>query len=391
MERKPDKYTVIIPAAGAGKRMKSDIPKILIKLGDRTILEHTIRAFFGFPIHEMLLPVSASVKKDVANLVKKIKSPFPVKLVDGGKERQDSIWNALRSIADDTDIVVVHDAARPFFNTDILLQAPNMLTECSGVIAAVPATYTMKQVENEIVTTTVDRAKLWQVNTPQIFKKDVLTTAYKKAYKDKYYGTDDAMLVEYAGGMIKVFRDVPENIKITTPADLLTAEMILGKNKGIAMQRIGQGYDVHRLVEGRKLILGGVEIPYEKGLDGHSDADVLVHAVMDALLGGAALGDIGKHFPDTDNKYKDIDSMFLLYGVKKILEVNGFNIVNIDATLILQAPKVAPYIEDMRKNIADKLGLELNRVSVKATTEERLGFTGRGEGVAATAIVMLEQ
>ena len=197
------------------------------------------------------------------------------------------------------------------------------------------------------------------------------------------------MLVERVGGSIAVLKDIPHNIKITTPSDLFTAEQIMGIEKGAAMQRIGQGYDVHRLVKGRKLILGGVEIPHEKGLDGHSDADVLVHAIMDAILGAAALGDIGKHFPDTDEQYKNIDSMFLLYGVRKLIEINHYNIQNIDATLILQKPKIAPYIEKMRINIADKLGLDLEQVSVKATTEEGLGFTGREEGVAATAVVLL--
>ena len=155
------------------------------------------------------------------------------------------------------------------------------------------------------------------------------------------------------------------------------------------MQRIGQGYDVHRLVEGRKLILGGVEIPHEKGLDGHSDADVLVHAIMDALLGALALGDIGKHFPDHDDQYKNINSMFLLAGVSKLLEINAYKIQNIDATLILQRPKVAKYIEMMRANIASALNVDISAVSVKATTEEGLGFTGRKEGVAAMAAVML--
>ena len=153
--------------------------------------------------------------------------------------------------------------------------------------------------------------------------------------------------------------------------------------------RIGTGYDVHKLVEGRKLIIGGVEIPYEKGLLGHSDADVLVHAVMDALLGAAALGDIGKHFPDSDPKYKGADSLMLMREVRRILSENGFEVGNVDATIIAQAPKMSPHIDSMRRNIADALGLDVSQVSVKATTEERLGFTGRGEGISAQAVALI--
>ena len=153
--------------------------------------------------------------------------------------------------------------------------------------------------------------------------------------------------------------------------------------------RIGTGYDVHKLVEGRKLIIGGVEIPYEKGLLGHSDADVLVHAVMDALLGAAALGDIGKHFPDSDPKYKGADSLMLMREVRRILSENGFEVGNVDATIIAQAPKMSPHIDTMRRNIADALGIDVSQVSVKATTEERLGFTGRGEGISAQAVALI--
>lgn len=153
--------------------------------------------------------------------------------------------------------------------------------------------------------------------------------------------------------------------------------------------RIGTGYDVHKLAEGRKLIIGGVEIPYEKGLLGHSDADVLVHAVMDALLGAAALGDIGKHFPDSDPNYKGADSLMLMREVRRILSENGFEVGNVDATIIAQAPRMSPHIDTMRRNIADALGIDVSQVSVKATTEERLGFTGRGEGISAQAVALI--
>ncbi len=389
MKRKQDKLAVIIPAAGAGKRMQTEVPKILLDLSGKPLIEHTIRRFFNSDILEMIIPVSSAIRQQVTELCERLEAPFPIRLVQGGEQRQDSIWNALKVLDTDTTIVAVHDAARPFFDLDIIQKASQLLEKHAGVIAAVPATYTMKQVNKNIVEKTLMRETLWQINTPQLFHKDVLIRAYQQAYDDGFYGTDDAMLVERLGESVCVVRDIPDNVKITTPKDLVFAEQILRNGKGVSMQRVGQGYDVHRLVEGRPLILGGVKIPHSKGLDGHSDADVLIHAIMDAILGAAALGDIGKHFPDTDAQYKNIDSMFLLYGIRKIMEVNAFTIQNIDATLILQTPKVAPHIEEMRKNIAEKLGLSISQVSVKATTEEGLGFTGREEGVAAMAIVML--
>ncbi len=372
-------------------RMGHDIPKILIPIGGKPILEHTIRGFFNVNIHEMIIPVSEPIRKQVEELCENMNAPFLIRIVNGGKQRQDSIWNALKILDKDSTTLAVHDAARPFFDSGLIQKAYTLLEKYDGVIAAVPATYTMKQVKNKIVEQTLSRDTLWQINTPQIFPKDVLIQAYENAYKNDFYGTDDAMLVEHNGGSVTVINDISNNIKITTPADLITAEQILKKNKGILMQRIGQGYDVHRLVEGRPLILGGVEIPHSRGLDGHSDADVLVHAIMDALLGALALGDIGKYFSDTDDTYKNANSMLLLEEIRQLIDKNGFKVHNIDATVILQKPKIAPYIEAMRNNISACLKIELRDVSVKATTEERLGFTGREEGVAAMAVVMLRR
>ncbi|MCK4530609.1 MAG: 2-C-methyl-D-erythritol 4-phosphate cytidylyltransferase, partial [Candidatus Marinimicrobia bacterium] len=293
------KLSVIIPAAGAGKRMKHELPKILIPIKGKTILEHTICGFFNVNILEMIIPVSEAIRPDVEELCEKLNAPFLIRVINGGEQRQDSIWNALKDLNKETTVVAVHDAARPFFDPELIDKAIPLLEKYDGAIAAIPATYTMKQIKNELVEQTLPRDTLWQINTPQVFNKDVLIAAYEKAYTDKFYGTDDAMLLERMGKKITVISDVPHNIKITSPSDLYSAERIMSKHKGISMQRIGQGYDVHRLVEGRKLILGGVDIPHKKGLDGHSDADVLVHAIMDAILGAAALGDIGKHFPDT--------------------------------------------------------------------------------------------
>ena len=220
----------------------------------------------------------------------------------------------------------------------------------------------------------VDRSEYCSVQTPQGFRKADLMEAHDKALREGIQATDDAMLVELAGFPVEVVDGDYQNIKITTREDLPIEN------------RTGIGFDVHALTEGRRLILGGVDIPFERGLDGHSDADVLVHALMDALLGAAALGDIGCHFPDTDDAYKGISSMLLLQKVRDLLSENFFSIANVDMTIMAQRPRIGPHIEAMRENIAEVLGIGKSRINIKATTTERLGFVGREEGIAAEAI-----
>ena len=232
---------------------------------------------------------------------------------------------------------------------------------------------------------TPERSTLRAVQTPQAFRAAELVRAYAAAGLGE---TDDAAVYEKAGGCVYLFEGEGTNLKLTSPEDFYAAQAILGGGK---MMRVGSGYDVHAFAEGRKLILGGVEISHEKGLAGHSDADVLIHAIMDALLGAAALGDIGKHFPDTDQAYKDIDSRKLLARVGELLAQHGYRIGNIDAVVIAQAPKLSPHISAMRQNIARSLGISEEGVSVKATTTEGLGFEGRKEGIAAQASVLIEE
>ena len=199
------------------------------------------------------------------------------------------------------------------------------------------------------------------------------------------------MLVESMGVQISVVDIGKENIKITTPEDLGYAEYVIKRRADMSEIRVGHGYDVHRFAEGRRLIIGGVDIPFEKGLLGHSDADVLLHAIMDAMLGAAALGDIGRHFPDNDEMYKGISSLLLLRKVAELIGVQGYCVNNIDATLVMQSPKISPYVDGMIDNISNTLGIERGRINVKATTEERLGFTGRLEGVSAHAVVTIKK
>ena len=226
-----------------------------------------------------------------------------------------------------------------------------------------------------------DRATLYAVQTPQCFRRARYTQALAAVTGEKArLVTDDCSLFELAGLPVRLTEGDYANYKITTKEDLQKEKTM----------RIGHGYDVHRLVEDRKLIMGGVEIPYEKGLLGHSDADVLLHAVMDAVLGAAALGDIGQHFPDNDPAYKGADSLALTREVARIIAEHGYKVGNIDATILCQRPKLAPHIPAMRRNIADAFGLPVDAVSVKATTEEHLGFTGEGLGIAAHAVALIE-
>ena len=247
---------------------------------------------------------------------------------------------------------------------------------------AVPVKDTIKVADKDgKVVTTPDRATLYAVQTPQCFDRALYLQALEAVSGEKAsLVTDDCSLFELAGLPVTLTAGDYANLKITTKEDLQKENTM----------RIGHGYDVHRLVEDRKLILGGVEVPYEKGLLGHSDADVLLHAVMDAVLGAAALGDIGQHFPDTDPAYKGADSLALTREVAKIIAAHGYKVGNIDATILCQRPKLAPHIPAMRKNIADAFGLPLDAVSVKATTEEHLGFTGEGLGIAAHAVALIE-
>ncbi len=369
------KVFVIIGAAGSGKRMGAPVPKQFLKINGKTILEETVQKFKDSSIVDDITVVAAA---EYVPLCEKLFCGGGVSVVTGGNERQDSIGNALDSLKErgvsDYDIVLVHDGVRPYCSQELIQRVAKDAAEKGAVIAAVPPKDTIRHISEG----TLDRSKLYNVQTPQGFTASILQEAYGKAKEDGFYGTDDAGLVERIGISVSVTEGENTNIKITTPEDLKMEN------------RIGTGFDVHRLTEGRKLILGGVDIPFEKGLDGHSDADVLVHALMDALLGACAMGDIGKLFPDTDDSFKGISSLKLLKKVREVLTERGFTLVNCDMTLICQRPKLAPYIDQMRQNIADVLETDVNRVSIKVTTTEKLGFAGRGEGICCEAVALLQ-
>lgn len=371
---KDRKVVAIISAAGSGKRMAASVPKQFIIQGGQTILETAVSRFTDC---EMVDKIYIVVPCDYMT---KCSAMFPgEEIVGGGAERQDSIYNAIMKITDDgfadDAIVLVHDGVRPYVNKETIERVIAKVYKCGAAIAAVPTKDTIRHIDEG----TLERRKLYNVQTPQGFSLPIIRDALISAFDDGYCGTDDAGLVERIGYKVEIVEGSDDNIKITTPSDL-RKEM-----------RTGTGFDVHQLVEGRKLILGGVEIPYEKGLLGHSDADVLTHALMDAMLGAAALGDIGQHFPDNDPAYEGISSLILLERVTSLLDDAGYALENADITVICQRPKLAAYMDDIRENLANAIDVQIGMINVKATTTEKLGFTGRGEGIAAEAVCLIKE
>ena len=305
-------------------------------------------------------------------------------IVSGGTTRQQSVYRGLMALPEDCTEVLVHDGARPLVDEPTVARVLDSVRRCGTGIAAVPMTDTVKRTDAEqYVTATLSRDGLWRMQTPQGFRKELLLRAHRQAHEDM---TDDAALVEALGEPVRLVMGSQRNIKLTTREDLAMAEALSG-----ARMRIGTGFDAHRLREGRRLVLCGVDIPYERGLDGHSDADVALHALCDALLGAAALGDIGQHFPDTDERYRGVSSLLLTEKTRDILAGAGFVPLNVDVTIVAQKPKLAPYIPEMRQNIADALRIPPEAVSVKATTTERMGYEGREEGISAQAAATVLQ
>ena len=381
------KVTVIIVAAGRGNRFGGDLPKQFLKIGNKTVLERAIEPFQDHPaVDGIIVAASEEYLEHCRRLCSRFDKTEAV--VCGGEQRQDSVFACLERVED--GLVMVHDGARPSVTQDVIDRVIDGAYNHGASVPCVPVKDTIRQMKDSggLLSATLDRSSLFCVQTPQGFHTQILKRAYEKAKTDGFVGTDDAGLVERLGEPVSITAGDYANIKITTREDL--PEQTAGRRNLNKMDmRIGSGYDVHQLTEGRKLILGGVDIPYEKGLLGHSDADVLLHALMDALLGAAALGDIGKHFPDTDERYKGISSIKLLEHVKLLISDSGYSVGNADITVIAQKPKIASYIPAMRKNIAETLGIEIERVNVKGTTTEKLGFVGRCEGIACEAVCIL--
>jgi 2-C-methyl-D-erythritol 4-phosphate cytidylyltransferase/2-C-methyl-D-erythritol 2,4-cyclodiphosphate synthase len=394
---KNHKIAAIIAAAGSSKRMGSGINKQYIKIGNQTVIVRSIMAFSEDPTFDEIIVVIREDEMDFFKTEFIGKGLFSKKIIlaSGGAERQDSVYNAIKMLGEDIDIVLIHDGARPLIGQETINQVISKTVEMGAAAPGVAVKDTIKIVDADLISETPDRSSMVSIQTPQGFKKDIIVRAFEKAFEDGYYGNDETVLLERIKEKVYIVRGDYSNIKITTMEDVAICKALLSmrnKDQGSEKEmRVGNGFDVHAFVENRKLILGGVEIPFEKGLLGHSDADVLLHAIMDALLGACGLADIGRYFPDTDEDYRGISSLLLLEKVGDLIGSEGFEIINIDAVVIAQRPKIAPYINQMIKHIAQVLKISEDRINIKGTTTEGLGFVGREEGIAVTAIVAVEK
>ena len=390
----------VIAAGGMAQRMQG-VNKQILKIDGIPVLVRSIRALAAIPeIREMVVVARPELFEQLEGWKQEYHLP-DFCLTAGGDTRQQSVLNGVGCLSEQVEYVVIHDGARPFADRQLIDRCLQSAVEHQAATAAVPVKDTIKQAADDgSIASTPDRSRLYLTQTPQIFHAQLYRRAAEQAQAEGLDFTDDCQLMEHLGHRVCLAQGDYRNIKITTPEDIVIAQAIAESMEGEAprmeqekqrmpLMRIGHGYDVHRLVEGRKLILGGVEIPWQKGLLGHSDADVLVHAVMDAILGAAALGDIGKHFPDTDPNYAGADSMLLLREVVRLVEEQGYQIGNLDCTVIAQQPKLKDLIPQMQERIAAVCKVQPNQVNVKATTEEKLGFTGTGEGMSAHCVCLL--
>lgn len=377
----------ILLAAGAGRRMALEENKIFYPLGSKSIIQWSLTHIDEVErIDEIILVVANGEEQQMADHIASIELQTEIVIVTGGKERQDSVYNGLSKVKESNHIVLVHDGARPVVTADLFNKVIDGANEYGAVTIGVPSTDTVKRVDkNGQVIETLNRSELVNIQTPQGFQKSLFVEAHHRAKEAGYIGTDDVSLVEYIDKAVHILEGDYKNIKVTTPNDIDVVKRYLGiKEKAM---RVGYGYDIHQLKEGRPCILGGVHIESSIGPDGHSDADVLIHALMDAMLGAAGLRDIGYYFPPEDDAYKGISSMLLLQHVNSLLKERHLEAYNVDIMVISETPKLKPHIEQMKVNIQSVLQIPLDRISIKATTNEMLGAIGRREGIAAQAVV----
>lgn len=376
-----DKTTAIIVCGGSAARMGLKVNKVLLPVRGLSSVQRSAVLLRPF-CREIIIVCRREDESEMRAQLMAVIKDGGFTLVYGGDTRRKSVENGLNAAQDDTEYVIVHDGARPLATPEMVKRSLDAARKCGSGICAVRCVDTIKRADdNGDVTETLDRSGVWQIQTPQSFSFPLLKRAYAE---DKSDTTDDAALIEKMGRKVRLVEGGRRNIKLTTQEDLALMEAFLP-----IKAHIGHGYDVHRLIEGRKLVLCGEEIPYEKGLLGHSDADVAVHALIDALLGAAGQYDIGRHFPDSDERYKGISSLLLLDEVMKLLASLGASVENVDITITAQRPKLFPYIDKMRANIAEHLSVNVSAVNVKATTTEGLGFEGEGLGISAAAVALL--
>jgi 2-C-methyl-D-erythritol 4-phosphate cytidylyltransferase/2-C-methyl-D-erythritol 2,4-cyclodiphosphate synthase len=379
--------TAIIAAAGRGTRFGGDTPKQFLEIGGRSVLERSVRLFLE---HHEVTDIVLALPADVASAPPAwiAGAGKPIAIAAGGARRQDSVAIAFDRVPDSAELVVVHDAARPFASPALVSRTIAAASANGAAVAALAASDTVKQAEpsSHVVVATLARDTIYLAQTPQAFRREVLAAAVALG-RSGIEATDEAMLAERAGHPVRIVEGERSNVKITTADDIDG-----GNPAGTAEQgfgRVGIGYDLHRLVQGRALILGGVEIPAPVGAVGHSDADVICHAVTDAILGAASLGDIGGHFPNTDPAWKGASSLDLLSRAVDMVRQAGFSVVSLDVVVVLESPKLGPYRDEMRTKLGRAVGIDVSRVSVKAKTNEGVDAVGRGEAIAAHAVALL--
>lgn len=413
----------IVVGAGHGRRL-GGIEKAFLSLGGRPLLVHAVAALEQAPGVDVISLVLAETSIARGRVISQECGWRKVSaIVAGGRERADSVRAGLRALTD-CEWVLIHDAARPFLTGDLICAGLVAAQVTGAATAALPVRDTLKLILEDdadgaggTVRQTVDRRALWAAQTPQVFRTSVLWAAYTAAGALASTYTDDASLVEAMGCSVRVFAGAVENMKITLPQDVAVAEALLrqrtqaasdevrasggssqvtspaatgaGAGRAQSPVRAGTGYDLHRLESGRRLVLGGVIIPWQRGLAGHSDGDVLAHAVIDALFGACGVPDIGQHFPPGDARYADADSIALLAQARQLVETAGFQPCNVDATVVCEQPRLASFVLAMRCRLAEALGLPVASVNVKAKTNEGLDATGRGEAIAAHAIILV--
>ena len=367
----------ILVAAGSGSRFGADLPKQFLRVAGQPVIRWAANALAAET--HLLQPVG-----DAAQIDSALAGLKHLPVVPGGATRQDSVRAGLEALAPhNPDIVLVHDAARPVIPAGTIASLLAALATSPGAIPAVAVADTLKRATDNTIQETIPRENLFRAQTPQAFRFHALLAAHRAGITGT---TDDAALLEAMGEKIRLVPGSDDNIKLTFPEDALRLERILGER---LIPRVGTGYDVHILQTGRKLILCGIEVPHTHGLAGHSDADVGIHALCDAIYGALAEGDIGRHFPPSNNEFKDMDSAIFLTHAASRIAARGGILANADITLICERPKIAPHAAAMMARLADILGVNPGRISDKATTTEKLGFTGRGEGIAAQAVATI--
>ncbi len=381
------KYDAIILLAGKGERFASEINKVYYRIYNKPVFKYSLEVFLNDDDCKKVILV---YNKDDKEFLESYLTESNVKIIlcQGGNERYLSVKEGLKYVTEEN--VLVHDGARPVIDINLIQSIKNELAFSKAVAPGLPITDTVKNYMEGEKVETIDRSHLYCMQTPQGAKTQVLKNALTKIKKDDNI-TDDLMAIEkYERILPKIIKGDKKNIKLTTLEDVSLIQLYL-KERTKEMLRIGESRDIHKLIPGRKLIIGTIEIPHDKGFEAHSDGDILLHAITEAIIGALGLGDLGTHFPDNDMKYKNISSSFFLQKAKEMMDKEGYEVENIDSTVIIERPHLLKYIPQMRKNIASILNIIEQKVNIKATRGETLGYIGKEEGAEAMAIVLLKK